>query len=117
MGLLRGLLQNLPTDLVSFLNYRYYSFLSVECWPISVQKHQGHWVWKPIRTHTAALKESPPLEQIGERIIQEKAQDVAKQVEIFVKSQPNSSLTTLSKNPKLKEIAVQKVVIQDTPLS
>jgi HAMP domain-containing protein len=58
----------------------------------------------------AAVKESTnSLNKLGERVIQEKAQDVAKQIEVFVKSQPNASLAALSKNPKLKEIAVQKV--------
>ena len=59
---------------------------------------------------TAAVKESTTsLNKLGERIIYEKAQDVAKQIEIFVKSQPNTSLAVLSKNSRLKEIAIQKV--------
>ena len=59
---------------------------------------------------TEAVKESTAaLNKLGERIIQEKAQDVAKQIEIFVKSQPSASLNALPKNSRLKEIAVQKV--------
>jgi len=58
----------------------------------------------------AAVKESAAsLNKLGERVIQEKAQDVAKQIEIFVKSQPKTPLSALSRNTKLKEIAVQKV--------
>jgi HAMP domain-containing protein len=57
-----------------------------------------------------AVKESTTaLNKLGERVIQEKAQDVAKQIEIFVKSQPSASLNALPKNSRLKEIAVQKV--------
>ena len=59
---------------------------------------------------TEAVKESTAaLNKLGERVIQEKAQDVAKQIEIFVKSQPSASLNALPKNSRLKEIAVQKV--------
>ena len=58
----------------------------------------------------AAVKESTDsLNKLGERVIQEKAQDVAKQIEVFIKSQPKTSFVALSKNPRLKEIAVQKV--------
>jgi len=58
----------------------------------------------------SALKESAAsLNKLGEKIIQEKAQDVAKQIEVYMKSYPNKSLTALSNDARFKEITVQKV--------
>ena len=59
---------------------------------------------------TASLKESTAsLNRLGERMIQEKAQDVAKQIEIYMKSHNQKSIATLANDSRLKEIAVQKV--------
>lgn len=59
---------------------------------------------------SAALKESAAfLNKLGERIIQEKARDVAKQVEVYMNSHPGKTMAALSSDPRLKEIAVQKV--------
>jgi HAMP domain-containing protein len=59
---------------------------------------------------TASLKESTAsLNKLGERMIQEKAQDVAKQIEIYMKSHNQKAIATVAKDPRLKEIAVQKV--------
>ncbi len=57
-----------------------------------------------------SLKESKTaLDRLGEKMIQEKAKDVATQMEIFVKSHPKMKKQDLSNDPWLKEIAVQKV--------
>ena len=57
-----------------------------------------------------SLKESTSsLNQLGEKIIQEKALDVASQIEVFIKSHPKMKREDLLKDPWLKEIAVQKV--------
>ncbi len=58
----------------------------------------------------ASLKESTTsLNNLGEKIIQEKAQDVAKQIEIYMKLHPVKSIRALSSDPYFKNIAVQKV--------
>ena len=57
-----------------------------------------------------SLKESKSaLDQLGEKIIQEKSKDVATQMEIFIKSHPKLKKEDLNKDPWLKSIAVQKV--------
>jgi HAMP domain-containing protein len=58
----------------------------------------------------AALKESAvSLNKLGEKIIQEKAQDVARQIEVYMKAYPNKTIAALSADSRFKEIAVQKV--------
>ncbi len=57
-----------------------------------------------------SLKESKDsLDKLGEKVIQEKARDVAAQMEIFIKSHPRTKREDLLKDPWLKQIAVQKV--------
>ena len=57
-----------------------------------------------------SLKESKTaLDRLGEKMIQEKAKDVATQMEIFIKSHPKMKKQDLSNDPWLKDIAVQKV--------
>ncbi|HME42185.1 MAG TPA: HAMP domain-containing protein [Syntrophorhabdales bacterium] len=59
---------------------------------------------------TASLKESTAsLNKLGEKMIQEKAQDVARQIEIYMKSHNQKSIAALANDSRLKEIAVQKV--------
>ena len=59
---------------------------------------------------TTSLKESKQsLDRLGEKIIQEKAKDVALQMEIFIKSHPKMKREDFSNDPWLKSIAVQKV--------
>jgi HAMP domain-containing protein len=59
---------------------------------------------------SASLKESTAsLNKLGEKMIQEKAQDVAKQIEIYMKSRSQKTLAKVANDPRLKEIAVQKV--------
>ncbi len=49
------------------------------------------------------------LNKLGEKIIKQKAIDVAAQIEIFIKSHPKMKREDLFKDPWLKSIAVQKV--------
>lgn len=49
------------------------------------------------------------LNRLGEKMIKEKAIDVAAQMEIFIKSHPKMKKDDLLKDPWLKSIAVQKV--------
>ncbi len=59
---------------------------------------------------TTSLKESKSsLDKLGEKIIKEKAIDVAAQIEIFIKTHPKLKKEDLNKDPWLKAIAVQKV--------
>ncbi len=59
---------------------------------------------------TTATKESVrALNDLGEKMIREKALDVAKQIEIFIRSHPNLTGTELYHSPDLKAIAVQRV--------
>jgi len=57
-----------------------------------------------------SLKESKSaLDRLGEKVIQEKAKDVATQMEIFIKSHAKMKKEDFSRDPWLKDIAVQKV--------
>ena len=57
-----------------------------------------------------SLKESTSsLDRLGEKIIREKAVDVATQMEIFIKSRPRMKREEILRDPWLKEIAIQKV--------
>ena len=49
------------------------------------------------------------LEDIGQTIIQGKARDVAKQVDIFLKLNPDLDMPALQKSDEFKSIAMQKV--------
>ena len=49
------------------------------------------------------------LNELGERMIREKAKDVAQQIGVFIKSNPKLKMSRLSANKALKEIAVQPV--------
>lgn len=59
---------------------------------------------------SASLNESrSSLGQMGERMIKEKAIDVATEIELFIKTHPKVKREELLKDPWLKSIAVQKV--------
>jgi HAMP domain-containing protein len=59
---------------------------------------------------SASVRESTAsLNKLGEKIIQEKAEGVAKQIEIYLESHPGQSGALLANNPRLREIAVQRV--------
>jgi HAMP domain-containing protein len=59
---------------------------------------------------TVSVKEAKSsLNRLGEKVIKQKAIDVAAQMEIFIKSHPKMKREDLLKDPWLKSIAVQKV--------
>jgi len=60
-------------------------------------------------TTTAQKESKSSLNGLGERMIREKAIDVAAQIEIFIKTHPKMKKDDLSKDPWLKALAVQKV--------
>lgn len=63
-----------------------------------------------LQIKTIATKEGVrSLNDLGERMIKQKALDVAKQIEIFIKSHPHFSKGELYNSPALQAIAVQKV--------
>lgn len=111
MGLLPRLILGIFIPiLLAFLIIGCILFLSLNVGPFQFKSIKDIGYGSLSELSAASLKESTEsLNKLGERIIQEKAQDVARQIEIFIKSQPNTSLSVLSKNPKMKEIAVQKV--------
>jgi HAMP domain-containing protein len=57
---------------------------------------------------------SQSLNDLGEKMIKEKALDVAKQIEIFITSHPDFSKGEFYSSPALKAIAVQKVGVGKT---
>ena len=59
---------------------------------------------------TVSVREAKSsLNKLGEKIIKQKAIDVAAQMEIFIKSRPKMKREDLFKDPWLKSIAIQKV--------
>jgi len=59
---------------------------------------------------TVSVKEAKSsLNRLGEKIIKQRAIDVAAQIEIFIKSHPKMKREDFFKDPWLKSIAVQKV--------
>ena len=59
---------------------------------------------------SASVKESADsLNKLGEQIIQAKAESVANQIEIYLESHPGLSGSSLANDPRLREIAVQRV--------
>jgi HAMP domain-containing protein len=58
----------------------------------------------------ASVKESvASLNKLGEKIIQEKAEGVARQIEIYLEAHPGLSESALANQPRLQEIAIQRV--------
>ena len=49
------------------------------------------------------------LQKLGETIIQSKARDVAKQIEIYFRMHPNTDIKNMRKDPLFMELAIQKV--------
>lgn len=111
MGLLPRLILGIFIPiLLAFLIIGNILFLSINFGPLQFKSIKNIGFESLLDLSGAAVKESTAsLNKLGERIIQEKAQDVAKQIEIFMKLQPKGSLGPLSRNSRLKEIAIQKV--------
>jgi methyl-accepting chemotaxis protein len=57
----------------------------------------------------AAKEGGRSLKVLGEKMIRQKALDVAEQIEIFIKSHPHLTKAELYNSPALKDIAIQKV--------
>ncbi len=57
---------------------------------------------------------SRSLNDLGEKMVKQKALDVAKQMEIFIRSHPHFSKVDFYNSPALKAIAVQKVGVGKT---
>ncbi len=58
----------------------------------------------------ASVRESAAsLNKLGEQIIQARAESVAKQIEIYLESHPGLSGASLTNDPRLREISVQRV--------
>jgi two-component system cell cycle sensor histidine kinase/response regulator CckA len=49
------------------------------------------------------------LQQLGEKIIQSKARDVARQIEIYFRMHPKTDIKKMRKDPLFMELAIQKV--------
>jgi len=111
MGLLPRLILGIFIPiLLAFLIIGNILFLSMNFGPFQFKSIRDIGFSSLTELSNAAVKESTAsLNKLGERIIQEKAQDVAKQIEIFMKSQPSATFSSLANNAKLKEIALQKV--------
>jgi HAMP domain-containing protein len=111
IGLLPKLLLGvLVPVLLAFLVIWALIFFSVDFRGVQVTslKEMGSNSLKELSAST--LKESKTsLNKLGERIIREKAIDVATQMEVYIKARPKMKKEDFIKEPDLKVIAVQKV--------
>lgn len=57
----------------------------------------------------SVMESAASLNKLGEQIIQEKAESVARQIEIYLEAHPGRSGVSLADDPRLQEIAVQRV--------
>ncbi|MGZ3534083.1 MAG: HAMP domain-containing protein [Thermodesulfobacteriota bacterium] len=111
LGLLPKLLiGTLIPILVAFLVIWVIVFFSVDLgtFRITSIKDIGSESLKELTT-TAQKESKSSLDKLGERMIREKAIDVAAQIEIFIKAHPKMKREEVLKDPWLKTIAVQKV--------
>jgi HAMP domain-containing protein len=111
LGLLPKLLiGTLIPILVAFLIIWAIVFFSVDLgmFRITSIKDIGSESLKELTT-TAQRESKSSLDRLGERMIREKAIDVAAQIEIFIKARPKMKREDVLKDPSLKVIAVQKV--------
>ncbi len=111
LGLLPKLLfGTLIPILVAFLIIWVIVFFSVDFWKFRVTsvKDIGSESLKELTT-TSLNESKSSLNKLGEKIIKEKAIDVAAQIEIFVKTHAKMKREDILRDPWLKSIAVQKV--------
>jgi HAMP domain-containing protein len=96
--------------LVAFLVIWVIVFFSVDFGKVRIMsvKDIGSESLKELST-TSSKESKSSLDKLGEKIIKEKAIDVAAQIEIFIKLHPKLKKEDLSRDPWLKSIAVQKV--------
>ena len=57
----------------------------------------------------AAKDSADALNSLGERMIEQKSKDVAKQVEIYLSTRPEMALDDIKSDPVLREISVQPI--------
>ncbi len=86
-------------------------FLNINLGGFQFSSIRGIWTKSMNELGAASLKESTTsLNRLGEQIIRQKAEDVAREVEIYFRSfKKKSSIETIRNDGALKEIAVQKV--------
>jgi HAMP domain-containing protein len=111
LGLLPKLLiGTLIPILVAFLVIWVIVFFSVDFGKVRIMsvKDIGSESLKELST-TSSKESKSSLDKLGEKIIREKAIDVAAQIEIFIKTHPKLKKEDLNKDLWLKSIAVQKV--------
>ena len=58
---------------------------------------------------TAIADSTAALNALGEQVIQQKAVDVAQQIEIYLTDHPGTTISDLQKNPSFSQLAVQPV--------
>jgi HAMP domain-containing protein len=110
-----GLLQRLVLGilvpiLLAFLVIAGMLFVSVNIGSVQFMSIRDLGVTSLNELGAATLKESTTsLNKLGEKIIQQKAQDVAKQIAIYMKAHPGKAAKSLSGDATFKEVAVQKV--------
>lgn len=97
--------------LVAFLFMGSILFLNIDIGKFHFPSIRGIWGNSMSELGAASLKESTAaLNKLGEQIIQQKAEDVAKQLEIQFRSiNKKIPMEKLRNDPALKELAVQKV--------
>lgn len=97
--------------LVAFLFMGCILFLNIDIGKFHFPSIRGIWGNSMNELGAASLKESTmALNKLGERIIQQKAEDVAKQLEIQFRSvNKKLPMEKLRTDPALKELAIQKV--------
>jgi HAMP domain-containing protein len=111
LGLLPKLLiGTLIPILVAFLVIWVIVFFSVDFWNFRITSVKDIGSESLKELSTASSKESKSsLDKLGEKIIKEKAIDVAAQIEIFIKTHPKVKREDTLRDPWLQSIAVQKV--------
>lgn len=111
MGLLARLILGIFVPiLLAFLVIGTMLFVSVDVGPVQFTSIRGLGLNSLNELGSASVQQSTDaLNKLGEQIIQTKAQDVARQIEIYLASRPGKSKTRLPDDPRLKEIAVQPV--------
>jgi len=110
-----GLLQRLILGifvpiLVAFVIIGILLFVSLRVGPLQLTSIRDLGVDSLNEMGKASLAESTAsLNKLGEKMIQAKAEDVARQIEIYMKSRNQKSIAALANDTRLKSIAVQKV--------
>jgi HAMP domain-containing protein len=96
--------------LLAFLIIGCMLFINVDVGRVQLASIRGLGLGSLNELGGASVKEATAsLNRLGERMIQEKAEDVARQIEIYTRARTFKSMAALASDPYLKDIAVQKV--------